>query len=1155
MNKLRKISVIGVSLMTVVSLSGISPAFATTAADIQAQINALLATIQALQAQLAGVQGTTPTTTYTFTRDLTLGAKGDDVMALQQFLNTNGYAVATTGAGSPGNETTYFGSLTRTALAKYQAAKGITPSVGYFGPKTRAYVGSVAVAPVTPGATTPITTVPAGTDLVVGLAVDTPPALTLGTGTAFNKALKVNLTAGSRAVNVTGITLQKNGFVGNTTLNGIDLVDATGVRHGNVVTSINADNTINLVFPTEPITVPAGTSTWFMIRFNIVGGTLSGGSTVGFAINSVSAITADTTNISGSFPITGNTMTLVTGSSALASTTLDVLTSTGSSTLNVDANSAQEITKFRISEVSSNEGVNLYSLTLYNYGNAGATSYKDVQLIDQTGNVLATAQPVGQYVTFNLATPYFIDKGLVKDFTVKAKLIAGTTQTINLTVYNNYDIDLRGAATGVSVLPGAGTTDTAFPIGSGYNIQTIGSGTATLVRTSDSPSNAITPGSQGVVLAKYSFKPSGENMELRTVSFYITTSTTDGSHALTGTVYVKVNGAIVYSVGASSLSALVANSVNLSTYPIATAGVDNYITIETNIPSTATSVDTYQVVGFDITNVKRVVTGDLVDPGTSATDGTALSVKAATLTATTLSTPSANSVVAGTNGYVLAQIQLNSSAGGEDVKVSKVVVTDTLSAGTGAYTYINNLQMYKGDPNAGGTLLTTSASTATNANTVSFSFSNPIVVLRSSPVTLYLTGNMVTASTTTHTFKVAYSASAGDITAVGATTGNSLTSNTDTTFAGNGQAQTIVSTGTLTVSLVSGAGASPSTNQIATVGTTGATWFAIKLTSQYETQKITSLKLVASSSGSTGLATSTLMNIALYQDTNPTPIMTRGQFDSCSAGECFVTFPSAGATSDNILPAAVPVTGTTLYVKADIGGAGTADLGNSFRFSVTSTGAITVKGSQSASTAGTVTGTPGASGYTFVVPEPVAIEAVAPTTATQVGTSAGVVIGTFKVTNNGTAPIYLSSSTMAFTNGGSASTSLNFKIYASAVGGGQSDTSGWGNGAANGAGYLAVAGTTGASSSISFATTTMSTAEMKIDGGSWRYLTIKTSAAAANNDTFQFSVSALGSIIYNVNESDLGYSGTPSAHSTISGMVSGLYINGIPSLATVTAKT
>ena len=75
---------------------------------------------------------------FVFTRDLELGMTGEDVRRLQQFLNAPGFLVAETDAGSPGQETTYFGALTQKALARYQASNSISPAAGYFGPITRA---------------------------------------------------------------------------------------------------------------------------------------------------------------------------------------------------------------------------------------------------------------------------------------------------------------------------------------------------------------------------------------------------------------------------------------------------------------------------------------------------------------------------------------------------------------------------------------------------------------------------------------------------------------------------------------------------------------------------------------------------------------------------------------------------------------------------------------------------------------------------------------------------------------------------------------------------------------------------------------------------------------------------------------------------------
>lgn len=74
-------------------------------------------------------------------RDLTVGSVGEDVRSLQKFLNSLGYTVALSGPGSVGNETLTFGAATRGALAKFQAANGLSAS-GYYGAQTRAYVAN-----------------------------------------------------------------------------------------------------------------------------------------------------------------------------------------------------------------------------------------------------------------------------------------------------------------------------------------------------------------------------------------------------------------------------------------------------------------------------------------------------------------------------------------------------------------------------------------------------------------------------------------------------------------------------------------------------------------------------------------------------------------------------------------------------------------------------------------------------------------------------------------------------------------------------------------------------------------------------------------------------------------------------------------------------
>lgn len=72
-----------------------------------------------------------------FVRDLKVGMRGIDVLALQQYLNAHGFTVALKGAGAPGSESVYFGPATQRALIALQKANHILPAAGYFGPKTR----------------------------------------------------------------------------------------------------------------------------------------------------------------------------------------------------------------------------------------------------------------------------------------------------------------------------------------------------------------------------------------------------------------------------------------------------------------------------------------------------------------------------------------------------------------------------------------------------------------------------------------------------------------------------------------------------------------------------------------------------------------------------------------------------------------------------------------------------------------------------------------------------------------------------------------------------------------------------------------------------------------------------------------------------------
>src|SRR3989344_675874 len=115
--------------------------------------SALEAQIVALQAAIASLSGAGVSSSVTvriiFTKNITVGSRHSEVKNLQIVLNSDvDTKVASSGAGSPGKETTYFGPATKKAIQKFQVKYGIASpgkhGYGVFGPKTKAKATAIA---------------------------------------------------------------------------------------------------------------------------------------------------------------------------------------------------------------------------------------------------------------------------------------------------------------------------------------------------------------------------------------------------------------------------------------------------------------------------------------------------------------------------------------------------------------------------------------------------------------------------------------------------------------------------------------------------------------------------------------------------------------------------------------------------------------------------------------------------------------------------------------------------------------------------------------------------------------------------------------------------------------------------------------------------
>ncbi len=93
-----------------------TPAKAATSAELQAQIDALMA-------QIAGLQGGDDHAHAgcTFTGPLTVGSTGAEVTCLQDYLTPTYFNFA-------GGSTGTFGPVTQSAVAAWQSANGVSPA-------------------------------------------------------------------------------------------------------------------------------------------------------------------------------------------------------------------------------------------------------------------------------------------------------------------------------------------------------------------------------------------------------------------------------------------------------------------------------------------------------------------------------------------------------------------------------------------------------------------------------------------------------------------------------------------------------------------------------------------------------------------------------------------------------------------------------------------------------------------------------------------------------------------------------------------------------------------------------------------------------------------------------------------------------------------
>jgi hypothetical protein len=727
--------------LTQTQIQSITSLLASFGAD-QATINNVTAALngQATPGTGTGTGTGTGGTCPALTRDLQQGSTGADVMALQKYLNgSSDTMVAATGAGSPGNETSTFGPATKAAVVKLQVKLSVTPAAGYVGAKTRA-----AIAANCGGTTTTPTTPTTGGSVTVGAAAQPVNSL------APQGASRVPFTTftltnnSSSAVTVNSITVQRVGLGVDANFSGIVLLDQNGLQLGTAKT-LNSNHQANIG---DTWTLGAGQSVTLTVAGNIATGQTTAGQVVGLQVVAINT----SATVSGSLPITGASQTI--------NTTL-TLGSVTNNTSSFDPGAAQTKsigdTGVRFSgtrfTAGSAEDLKLYSIRWRQVGSASASDVANIVTVVDNTTYPTTVSPDGKFYTTVFPGGLMIAKGNSIDVYVKGDIIGSNSasRTVDFDIDRNTDVYFVGQTYGY----GVALSGTSQPWFNGY-VTTIQAGTATTIGKANeviAQNIAVNVSNQPLGGFVTDFK--GEAVSVSGMTMTVATSSA-ATGLLTNVSIVDSNGTVVagpvdatWVAGVQTLT-----FTDTITFPI---GRKVY-TVKGKLPSTASNgaqVTVSTNPNTTWTNPQGQVSGSTVTLSQTSFSMNTMTVKGAALAVGVSSSPASQTFTAGATDLTMANVQLDASQSGEDVRISALPIRLT-AAGGGVIADLSSCRLFNGSTQLNsGSNVPSSLSTSGTATT--FTLDNTLTIPKGTVMTIALKCNVSSSASGNYVWSVTVS--------------------------------------------------------------------------------------------------------------------------------------------------------------------------------------------------------------------------------------------------------------------------------------------------------------------------------------------------------------------------------------------------------------
>jgi hypothetical protein len=660
--------------------------------------------------------------------------------------------------------------------------------------------------------------------LTVSLASDTPASSTVVGGALAIPFTKVTFTASpdGDAV-IDSMTVTRTGLSQNGNFSDIILLGANGRQTGNEKSLTSNDTAVF----NDDLTIPAGTSKSYTIAANMAAvANINQGEVARLELTSLAL--KGSTSVVGSLPVAGNPMTMNNSITIGTNTVTNGSGNPTAATKEVGTNN-YVLAGIKLS-ANSTEEQTVESILFTNNGTAGDSDVANLKLIVDGATIATASQATNKEIFFDLsASPVKLGKGLNKEFEVRGDIVGGSGRTVILDIEDKSHIRIKGKTYGFFINPTYPHTDPVVDnSSSGYNaVTTISTGKLSVSKSSLANTD-VPEGATQVVLGAFNLRGQGEDVSVTRLGILVrivgTEPSTTGAVATTSdvtnvTVYDNNGTAVAGPVDPvfKFSSVLTSSGVATSTDTFTVPPGDNVYTVKGDLSTDFQASDTIRLeitAGSNIT-AKGVTTNNTITatPSTAVTADT-MTVKAGALAVSTSADPTAQTVVAGTQNFLFANVVLDATDSGEDVKVTQIKIDQATGAAAIA-TDVREVQLYDTSKTSesnctaaygssaqwnafGCGLLPTVDPDATAAGTdddVTFNLSPAIRVPKGMSIKIAARGDISasaqTGATATHAFGVN---NANYVSAIGADTAVTITE-TITTSAG--QAMTVNASGTL----------------------------------------------------------------------------------------------------------------------------------------------------------------------------------------------------------------------------------------------------------------------------------------------------------------------------------------------------------------------